>query len=266
MSEYFEKLSPYHFNNTEENVSKYSMKRLSDRFNKIFPHIENGDHYLDKYEINDPIPFDFDKKYTIQEINNIKYIKLRLCDSNLWASILSNIFKIDIIIINDYKTEDKGIGNLYKKFKNEYKIPNNYIDLIQNCKYFNFYYNENERNNYIRNWRQKIDSDFTPYTEYEFKFYMNLCLENQYINDIQIDHYIDNGCFCKYCTDRRKDIYFKAKNGEKIFEKIIHNEVITEVQQEKLVEMSKKIKTFINTELSKKKFKPRQFKINVNNK
>ena len=42
---------------------------------------------------------------------------------------------------------------------------------------------------------------------------MNLCLENQYINDIDIDHYIDNGCFCKYCSDKRKEIYFRAKAG-----------------------------------------------------
>ena len=39
MSEYFEKMSSYHFNNTYENISNYSMKRLSDRFNKIFLHI-----------------------------------------------------------------------------------------------------------------------------------------------------------------------------------------------------------------------------------
>ena len=85
MSEYFEKLSPYHFNNSEENVSKYSMRRIIDRFNKLFPHLENGDHYFDCYNINDPIPFDFEKKYTVQEINLVKYVKLRLCDSELWA-------------------------------------------------------------------------------------------------------------------------------------------------------------------------------------
>jgi hypothetical protein len=51
MSEFFEKISPYHFNNSEENINNYSIKRVSDRFNKIFPHIENKDHYFDKYNI-----------------------------------------------------------------------------------------------------------------------------------------------------------------------------------------------------------------------
>ncbi len=134
MSEFFEKISAYHFNNTSENISKYSIKRISDRFNKLFPHIENGDHYFNNYNISEPIPFDFEKKYTIQVINNIKYIKLRLCDSDLWANILSNIFQSDIVIIHDYKTEDKGIGSLYNKFKSEYSwqaIEPNIIRILQ---------------------------------------------------------------------------------------------------------------------------------------
>ena len=137
MSEFFEKISQYHFNNTEENVNKYSIERVSDRFNKVFPHLENGDHYIDIYDIPNPIPFDFNKKYTVQQCKNVTYIKLRLCDSNLWANILSNIFGQDIVLINDYATTNKGIGTLYSKFKAEYKLPINYFENIKNCKYFN---------------------------------------------------------------------------------------------------------------------------------
>lgn len=261
MSEFFEKISPYHFNNSAENISKYSIKRISDRFNKLFPHIENGDHYFDKYDILEPIPFDFENKYTIQVINNIKYIKLRLCDSNLWGNILSNIFHSVIVIIHDYKTEDKGIGSIYNLFKCQYKIPSNYIDTIKNDKYFNFYYNETERNNYLNNLYTRTTNEFIPYTDSEFKFYMNLCLENQYINDIDIDHYIDNGCFCTYCSHKRKEIYFRAKTGEQISDKIIHREVI---KNEKIKEFNKIIKNTIN-QYNKQKFYPKQFKINVSN-
>jgi hypothetical protein len=257
MSEFFEKISPYHFNNSPENISKYSINRITDRFNKVFPHIENGDHYLDKYDISDPVPFDFEKKYSLQNANNVKYIKLRLCDCNLWPSILSNIFQSDIIIIHDYKTEDKVVGELYNKFKKEYKLPSNYFDIIKSDKYFNFYYNEIERNNYLNIWQNRLTSEFTPYSENEYKFYMNLCLENQYINDIDIDHYIDNGCFCIYCSEKRKNIYFKAKSGEKNFEKIIHREVL---KNEKIKEIGKKIQCIV---YKKSKFKPKQFKINA---
>jgi len=265
MSEYFEKLSPYHFNNTEENVNHYSIKRITDRFNKLFPHIENSEHYFDKYNISDPISFDFEKKYTLQIINNINYVKLRLSDSNLWSQILSNIFKIEIVIINDYKTEDKGLGDLYKKFKNEYRIPENFIEMIKNDKYFNFYYNEIERNNYLEGWTNKLSNYVIPYTEEEYKFYMNLCLENQYINDIQIDHYIDNGCFCKFCSEKRRKIFFKAKAGENKFEKIIHNQVINEKNNGKIKFISNKLKEIVNKHNSNFKYKTHQFTINVSN-
>jgi hypothetical protein len=263
MSEFFEKISSYHFNNTSENISNYSIKRICDRFNKLFPHIEKGDHYFDKYEISEPIPFDFEKKYTIQIINNIKYIKLRLCDSHLWSTILSSIFESYIVIIHDYKTADKGIGSLYNRFKTEYKIPSNFIELIKNDKYFKFYYSNIERINYLNNWYNKITNQIIPYTDDEFKFYINLCLENQYINDIDIDHYIDNGCFCTHCSHKRKEIFFRAKAGEKKFDKIIHREVIQEVQTNKI---NKKIKYMTNKINISRKFNPNQFAINISNK
>ena len=264
MSEFFEKLSSYHFNNTEENITHYSIKRIFDRFNKLFPHLENGDHYIDKYNIIQPIPFDFGKKYTIQAVNNVRYIKLRLCDSQLWGNILSTILQTEVILISDYKTETKGIGELYKKFKNEYKLPVNYYENIKKCKYFNLYYNEEERNNYLNTWNTKLDDEFISYTSDEFDFYMNLCLENQYINDIQVEHYIDNGCFCKCCNNKRRDIFFRAKNGEKIFEKIIHDNIVFEEKQNIIkrgIEIINKQIEIINKKRAEKKIKKNQFAI-----
>ena len=107
MSAFFEKIAPYHFNNLEENIKNYSIQRVSNRFNKVFPFLESGDHYFDKYNISDPVPFDFTKKYTVQEVNKIKYIKLRLCDTHVWDTVLSEIFHSDIVLISDYKTENK---------------------------------------------------------------------------------------------------------------------------------------------------------------
>ncbi len=266
MSEYFEKISPYHFNNSADNISKYSIKRISDRFNKIFPHIEKGDHYFEKYDILEPIQFDFDKKYSIQTLNNVTYIKLRLCDSKLWSSILSNIFRSDIVIIDDHKTEDKSIGQLYSEFKNKYRLPSNYFDIIKNDKYLNFYYNESEKNNYLRIWENRLAREFMPYNESEYTFYINLCLENQYINDIEFEHYIDNGCFCTYCTKKRQDIYIRAKGGEKRFEKIIHQDVINEVKNEKINRKVKALNEFINKRNKMNKFAANLFSMNVANK
>ena len=257
MSEFFEKISPYHFNNSESNISQYSIDRIIHRFNKVFPHIENGDNTFDKYKIDDPVPFDFNNKYTVQIINNIKYIKLRLCDSDLWASMLSTILNSDIVIIPDYQTADKGIGELYTKFKNEYKLPSNYLERIKDDKYFNFYYSEMERKSYLMEWAQKSAvNEFSPYTEPEYDFYIMLCLENQYINDIQGgEHYIDGGCFCKNCSFKRREMFIRAKAGEKQFEKMNHSEIFNQYQ-------AKEIKKELNK--TPNKFPVNKFKIKFN--
>ena len=262
MSEFFEKLSPYHFNNSEENISQYSMERISKRFNQLFPHLEKGDHTFDQYNIPESqiVPFDFQKKYTVQNYKNIQYIKLRLCDSAQWSSILSSIFQTDIVIISDYKTEDKGIGALYKKFKKEYRMPSNFLSIIQKDKFLNFYFNEEERTNYVSYWMSKmLEEDFVPFTLTEYSFYMQLSFENQYISDLQLDHYIDNGCFCVHCAKKRKEMYFRAKAGEKHFEKIIHHEVIKKT-------ISAKIQQFIKGKRVNSKFTSNQFAINLSHK
>ena len=264
MSEFFEKISPYHFNNTEDNISKYNLQRITNRFNKLFPHLALGDHYFNKYNIAEPLPFDFYKKYTIQEINNVKYIKIRLRDSNNWGAILSTVLKNDVVIINDYLTERKKIGVLYDKFKAEYKIPSNYINLIKECKYFNFYYSESERNIYLNEWKRKECEAFIPYTNAEYNFYVSLYLENQYINDIQTEHYIDNGCYCNLCKNKRNEVFIKAKRGEIITEKIVHIELVNEKTQKRNVKLMELIKKKINEKkISSVKFKPKQFGIKI---
>jgi hypothetical protein len=266
MSEFIEKISPYHFNNTENNISHYSIKRITDRFNKLFPHLAQGEHYFDKYNIDEPIPFNFNKKYTVQEINNVKYVKLRLCDSKVWGELLSNVLKTDIVLINDYQTETKQIGELYQRFKNEYRLPSNYFNLIKECKFLNFYYSEEERNKYLNEWQNKLSENASPYTESEYDFYVVLYLENQYINDIQTEHYIDNGCYCNLCKSKRKETFFKAKKGERITEKITHVELVNENVQQKNTKLLELVKKKISEKISNKKFKPKQFGIKITNK
>jgi hypothetical protein len=267
MSEFFEKISPYHFNNTEENISQhYTMERIANRFNCLFPYLEQGDHYFQRYGIpeHDIVAFDFTKKFSLQTWNHVTYIKLRLCDSTRWSSILSSIFRADIVIISDYKTEDKGVGALYKRFKEYYRLPINFHSMIAEDKYLRFYYNEEERKRYLTLWQARVASTnpFTPFTESEYAFYMRLCLENQFINDIQEEHYIDNGCCCVYCTKKRKELFVRAKNGEKHFEKIVHREVVNEVRNEKINLVTTKIKQFIQKRKTDK-FTKNQFAIHA---
>jgi hypothetical protein len=242
ISEYFEQLANLHFNNTENNINSYPISKISERFNCLFPHLSKEEHYFDKYCISNPPEFNFIQKYTMQNINKVTYIKLRLKDTNTWGIILSEIFSQRIVIINDYQSCDKKIGELYNRFKLDYKIPINLFQQIENCKYLRFYYSEEERREYLDIWRKKLCVFFSPYNEIEYSFYIKICLENQYYNIIQTEHYIDNGCFCKACGIKRKEIYFKALKNEPNTEKIIHEHAVIELQQKIKLENMRKIK------------------------
>lgn len=231
MSEFFEKISSLHFNNSEVNINTYSVAKITDRFNNIFPHIANGDHYIDKYNIPNPVPFDFTKKYTIQKVDNITYVKLRLCDSSIWGSILSEIFGKEIVIINDYESSQKVIGSMYINFKNNYMLPVNFLDTVSNCEYLRLYYSEEERQKYIDGWSSRKGGIFTPYTENEYRFYIKLCLENQHTNDIQLEHYMDSGCLCGLCSNKRIKMFSNAKIGEKT-ERIDHQALCLQRKQQ----------------------------------
>jgi hypothetical protein len=139
ISEFFELLTSYHFNTTDNNIGNYKIELLIRRFNSLFPYLGTGDYFFDKYDIDIPETFDFENKYLLVEKNNIKYIKLRLSDSVEWSKILTSILNMDIVIVKDYQTENKVIGEVYKKFNEQYKIPYNLLQVIAQCKYFNYY-------------------------------------------------------------------------------------------------------------------------------
>jgi hypothetical protein len=213
ISTFFEKIGAYHFNNTDENVNKYNIQRVIHRFNKILPYLGHGDHFIDKYNINIPPHFDYNNKYLLVEENGISYIKLRLKDSHIWGSILTNILGCKIGIVKDYESTSKPIKDLYLNFKSIYKIPKNMLDDIIKCKYLNYYYSPSEINEYYNEWLNVSASDFVSYTEEEYKIYAELTMENSHIDYIQLNHYMDEGCACKACNIKRSTIANKILNG-----------------------------------------------------
>jgi ribosomal protein L14E/L6E/L27E len=253
ISEYFELLTSYHFNTSDNNIVNYKIELLIKRFNSLFYYLGTGDYFFDKYDINIPDSFDFDKKFLLVEKNNVKYIKLRLCDSNEWGTILSNILNMEIVIVKDYQTENKFIGEVYRKFNEEYKIPYNLLETVVQCKYFNYYNSENEKQNYLSNWELKKSMIFVePFSLEKYNFYKEISIENQYYNVIQRNHYLDHGCICNTCCYKRRQIFLAIKNGENVNDlKIIHEEAVQEkkhlklqrikVTYEKIVDNLKKI-------------------------
>jgi hypothetical protein len=229
ISVFFEKIASYHFNNYDSQVNKYKLTKVINRFNNIFPYIGLGDHFIDKYNINIPLNFDYNNKYSIVNENNIKYITLRLKDSNEWGKILTNIFGFRIEIIKDYESTNKPIKDLYSLFKKEYKIPMNFLDNEINNKYIQYYFSENEIKQYYSEWIGKSAPSFECYNLEQYKIYEQITIENSHIDTIQLDHYFDEGCICKACSLKRVDTVSKMLRGVEVKNRIVHMEAKTEL-------------------------------------
>uniref|UniRef100_A0A6C0E2F3 Uncharacterized protein n=1 Tax=viral metagenome TaxID=1070528 RepID=A0A6C0E2F3_9ZZZZ len=247
MSTFFEKIDSYHFNNTCEQINKYDIKRVIHRFNKLFPHLANGDHFMDTYPIQIPDVFDYHNKYLLVEHHGIKYIKLRLKDSSEWGNILTNLFQHKIQIIKDYETIGKPIKDLYLKFKETYQIPSHYLkELVNNCKYLNYYYSLEEKEEYLKIWEDKMDnsSEIASFTVEEYKLYEIISLENCHLDTIQLSHYFDEGCLCQACQTKRTMVMHKLLEGNEINlnEKIVHEEAKNEFIKHK-IHVFKKLQT-----------------------
>jgi hypothetical protein len=239
ISAYFEKIGSYHFNDKDENVNKYNINKIIFRFNKIFPYIALGDHFIDNYNIPIPEKFDTIKKCVLLEIHGVKYIKLRLKDSNLWGYILGQIFQINMVIVKDYETTNKPIKDIYNQFKDTYKIPINLLNEIMNCKYFNYYYSEEEKKEYYNEWIKKSCENFNYYTQEEYRLYNEITIENSHYDFIQTEHYLDEGCRCKACCIKRVDIARKLLKGFPVNERIIHTEAKNELIKQRVIQATK---------------------------
>jgi hypothetical protein len=228
ISTFFE-LIEMHFNNNVDEIMTYSLNRITKRFNNIFLHIANDDYFMEKFEIPLPESFDFEKKYLLIKENNIQYIKLRLCDSKDWGEILSTILNNEIFIINDYETSNKKINLLYENFKNNYKIPSNLLEELKKDSFLNYYFSLEEKEKYLNNWSSKqIEEEVKVYNEEEYKLYFSITLENRIRYNIQLNHYLDLGCKCNICNNKRRILIEKAKKGEIIKERVCHNELVKE--------------------------------------
>lgn len=213
ISEYFEDLGILHFNQIGENLYSYPMIKIAKRFNDIFPWISSIDYFKQNYKIPQPSSFDFENGYIKYEQDNITWIKLRMNDSNKWGEILSRILDTEITIVKDYETDLKPISILYNKFKEEYRLPVNYFRLIESDPEVNFYLTPEEKYKYLNSWVNKLSDEYIGFTRKEYDLYMKITLENQYYDIKKSGHYIDDGCVCTDCKEKRNKYLEIVKNG-----------------------------------------------------
>ena len=234
ISTFFENIHSLHFNVPIDNLNTFDVNRLIKRFNQVFPYLKTNDHFKNNYNINAPEQFDFLNKYIHVNDKGIDYYKIRLIDSNDWNYILSKILdlNINIYIIKDYETDKKPLKDIFSIFKQKYRIPINLFEMIENDENLNYYYSNYEKKHYLNAWRLKINNQVVKtFTSEEYVFYMDIALDNQYMGEIHMEHYIDLGCLCNACCRKRARILIRLKNGETVDEKINHIEAKMEYIQ-----------------------------------
>ena len=154
ISSFFQHLSKFMVNyeniNICELINKFNNSYLEDLEN-----YHSIDEIMNYFNINIFDSFDFEKKYNLLEYKNIKFIKLRFNDISIWNEILSNIFNTNIIMYNENLSENKNYINIYKNFKNNYKIPKEYLEKIKNDTHFKIYNTQIEQDEYIEYWKSK---------------------------------------------------------------------------------------------------------------
>jgi len=232
MSTFFEKIDCHHFNNVAEEVNNYPVEKVIQRFNCVFPHIGNGDHFLDRFDLlTIPPTFDFENRHLYLQRGGIEYIKLRLQDSQeTWARILIDRLNLPTTfrVLHDYSSDKKAIKDLYRRFKESYRLPPNLLEWVANDKDFRYFNDPSEQEAYLKKWSSDIPS-IVPFTTDEYSLYERLCIENNHIDYIQRYHYQDEGCRCAACNMQRSKLIQKiADQGSLCDDRILHDAAVIE--------------------------------------
>ena len=152
------------FQNIGKYISNYSEKPVEEIiniFNKKFLYkledYESIDEVIKHYGLDTFTDFDFKNKYNIVKKDNIIFIKIRLNDINEWSDILSTIFEKKIVMSNENLTSNKQTNKLYNEFKENYRVPEKYLnENLLNDSNFLIYNSKEEQEKYINYWKNKI--------------------------------------------------------------------------------------------------------------
>ena len=161
ISSFFEDIDKY-----IPNYKNCDVSFLISYFNKKYIYANKCTHiYTEDYEPLDEMlqhfnlsplkKFNFDRKYELIKHKNIVFIKLRFHEINKWNVLLSEIFGKDVVIIDKNKSENKDYYDIYENFKQNYKIPREYLEKLKSDARFNIYNSSLERIKYIKEWYSK---------------------------------------------------------------------------------------------------------------
>lgn len=143
-----------------DNYEKRTTQELIEYFNTnlYFQYNQSIEEVAQYYNVDlYQLPFDQNKMYLEFKYNNINFIILHFDYINSWEGILYDIFNKKIPILDRNIGEKKNYANIYKDYKNKYKIPKIIFEFIQQEKNFNYFNDENMKAKYIEDWEKRID-------------------------------------------------------------------------------------------------------------
>ncbi len=218
VSNYFNELN-IHFQRDFDIYPEFENKdTFIHRFLNLFEHYyekHNVDYFKEIYDIPTDTftEFDFEKKHLIYQDGSIKYIKLRLCDSNEWNTILEpylNGYKFKVIKQNETKT--KSWGQYYDYFNEKFFVTSKIYDKIKDNEYFKFYYSEEEQEKYLKKFEDRIkDESQFGFSDKDIVFYYSILNKNEtkeilsYLS-LQSNAPITGNCPCNGCEIHRKEL------------------------------------------------------------
>jgi hypothetical protein len=84
-------------------------------------------------------------------------------------------------------------------------------------------------------------------------------MENSHLDCVQLEHYMDEGCSCKACNVKRRNVSLKIMNGVLVTDKIIHDEANKEYATQKAVQLIKVNKMIQDRNKTKNNTKGKDF-------
>ena len=155
MSSFFQNITKY-----VPHYAELTIHELIHYFNTNLLHKIEEYHSIDEvmhhYGLNPFTTFDFEKKYNIIQKDNLIFVKIRFNDIQEWPSILSTIVNSPIVLHNHNLTNTKPIHKLYAQFKDNYCLPEKYLNQLLKDAQFNIYNSEEEKEKYIHYWKTKL--------------------------------------------------------------------------------------------------------------
>lgn len=140
----------------------YTIKELINIFNNKYLCEYAGNYnslndILNHYELKQFEQRKEGERYLLKTHENIVFIKLFFENISEWDSILSEIFNKQITIHKDNISNKKPYYDVYKKFLEEYKVPNKYyLKLIGNEVNLKIFTTNEEREKYLKYWKNRI--------------------------------------------------------------------------------------------------------------